>query len=215
MHGPNPDPTWRGSPAKHQAIMAAAFRVFTRDGFTRASVDAIAAAAAVSKRTIYNHFADKEHLFQAVVLATLGSVADDFRHALDETLGDSDDLERDLLALARRWVRLFLREDAAALRRLVLAEAPHHPQLLIDWAEAGPLRPNHQLIRALARLAERGKLDIPDPGEAAQQLTLLVTTPASNRAQFGTVTLSDAEVDAVVAPNVRMFLRAYAPAPSR
>src|SRR5205823_4068457 len=121
-------------------------------------------------RTIYNHFTDKEHLFQAVVLATLDSVGEDLRQALDETLGDSDDLERDLLALARRWVRLFLREDAAALRRLVLAEATHHPQLLLVWAEAGPLRVNHQLVRALARLAERGKLDIPDPAEAAQQL---------------------------------------------
>jgi TetR/AcrR family transcriptional regulator, mexJK operon transcriptional repressor len=195
--------------------MAAAFRVFTREGFARASVDAIAAEAGVSKRTIYNHFADKERLFLAVVQSTLDSVASEFGVALDETIGDSDDLERDLVALARRWVRLFLREDAAALRRLVMAEAPHHPQLLTGWAQAGLLRVNHELIRVLGRLSERGRLDVPDPARAAEQLTLLVTTPANNRAILGTVTLSDAEVDEVVVPNVRMFLRAYAPAGER
>jgi TetR/AcrR family transcriptional repressor of mexJK operon len=203
---------WRGSPAKHRAIMEAALRVFTREGYARASVDAIAAEAGVSKRTIYNHFADKERLFLGVVRTTLDSVSAEFGAALDETIGDSDDLERDLVALARRWVRLFLREDAAALRRLVLAEAPYHPQLLLGWAEAGPLRANDRLARALGRLSERGRLDVADPARAAEQLSMLVTSPAHNRSMLGTVALSDAEVDDVVVPNVRMFLRAYAPA---
>ena len=45
---------------------------------------------------------------------------------------------------------------------------------------------------------------------AAEQLSLLVTNPAYNRSMLGTVALSDAEVDDIVVPNVRMFLRAYA-----
>ena len=201
---------WKGSPDKHRAIMEAAVRVFTREGYARASVDAIAAEAGVSKRTIYNHFADKERLFLTVVRATLGSVASDFAEALDETVGDSDDLERDLVALARRWVRLFLRPDAAALRRLVIAEGAHHPQIVAAWAEAGPLRANQGLAGALRRLSERGLLDVEDPARAAEQLSLLVTNPAYNRSMLGTVALSDAEVDDIVVPNVRMFLRAYA-----
>jgi TetR/AcrR family transcriptional repressor of mexJK operon len=202
---------WRGSPAKHQAIMDAAGRVFTREGFERATVDAIAAEAGVSKRTIYNHFPDKEHLFVSVVRATLDSVAVQFDAALGETIGDSDDLEQDFVALARRWVRLFLRQDAAALRRLVMAEAAHHPQILAAWAQAGAIRTTDQVARALARLTERGKLDVPDPGRAAEQLAMLITNPANNRSFFGTAALSDAEVDDIVVPNVRMFLRAYTP----
>jgi TetR/AcrR family transcriptional repressor of mexJK operon len=191
--------------------MDAAMRVFVREGFTRASVDAIAAEAGVSKRTIYNHFDDKERLFVSVFQATLGSVVTDFDATLDVTLGDSDDLRRDLVALARSWVRLFLRDDAAALRRLVMAEAAHHPQLLAAWADAGALRVNDRVARMLGRLTERGKLDVPDPTRAAQQLTLLVTGPAQQMSQFGTVRLSDGEVDDLVIPNVEMFLRAYAP----
>jgi TetR/AcrR family transcriptional regulator, mexJK operon transcriptional repressor len=204
-------PEQRGSPAKHQAIMDAAMRVFLREGFTRASVDTIAAEAGVSKRTIYNHFDDKERLFVSVFRATLDSVTRDFDVALDETLGDSDDLHRDFVALARRWLRLFLREDAAALRRLVLAEAAHHPELIGAWAEAGAMRVNDRVARMLARLTERGKLDVPDPDRAAQQLTLLLTTPAQQISQFGTIRLSDGEVDDIVVPNVEMFLRAYTP----
>src|SRR5258708_19115318 len=175
--------------------MEAAVRVFTREGYVRASVDAIATEAGVSKRTIYNHFADKERLFLTVVRATLDSVASDFAEALDETVGDSDDLERDLVALARRWVRLFLRPDAAALRRLVIAEGPHHPPIVAALAEAGPLRANRGLAGALGRLSERGLLDVEDPARAAEQPSLLVTNPASNRSRLGTVALRAAAVD--------------------
>ena len=53
----------RGRPDKRRAIMRAANLVFGRDGYTRATVDAIAREAGVSKKTIYNHFDDKEALF--------------------------------------------------------------------------------------------------------------------------------------------------------
>ena len=43
---------FHGSPAKHRAIMDAAARVFLRQGYAGASVDAIAAEAGVSKRTV-------------------------------------------------------------------------------------------------------------------------------------------------------------------
>jgi TetR/AcrR family transcriptional regulator, mexJK operon transcriptional repressor len=205
------DEATRGSPLKHRAIMEAAARVFLREGYAGASGDAIAAEAGVSKRTVYNHFHDKERLFQAIVRATLASVEADFDRALDETIADSDDLERDFVALARRWVRLFLREDASALRRLCIAEAHRHPEIMHGWAEAGPLRAQSQLVRALTRLAERGRLEVPDPTRAAEQLALLVTNPAYNRSLLGTVRLSDAEVDDIVIPNVRMFLRAHRP----
>jgi TetR/AcrR family transcriptional repressor of mexJK operon len=207
-------PERHGSPAKRRAILDAARRVFVREGFVRASVDAIAAEAGVSKRTIYNHFDDKEHLFVAVFQATLAAVVQDFDAAVDETLGDSDDLRRDLVALARRWVRLFLREDAAALRRLVMTEASHHPELVAAWGQAGAVRVTDRVARLLARLGERGKLDVADPFRAAQQLALLLTTPAQQVSQFGTVRLSDEQVDDIVVPNVEMFLRAYAPRPA-
>lgn len=57
----------RDTSQKRQDILSGAIRVFTEKGFDTASMDGIAEAAGVSKRTIYNHFSSKEALFQAIV----------------------------------------------------------------------------------------------------------------------------------------------------
>jgi len=55
-----------GASPKRQAILDAATQLFLRDGFDRSSVDEIAEAAGVSKRTLYDYFGDKAGLLQAV-----------------------------------------------------------------------------------------------------------------------------------------------------
>ena len=56
-----------GSATKRAAILATARALFLADGFERTSMDAIAAAAAVSKRTVYDYYGDKRALLLAVV----------------------------------------------------------------------------------------------------------------------------------------------------
>jgi AcrR family transcriptional regulator len=89
-------------PAKRQAIIDAAQRVFLAQGFAGSSVDAIAGAAGASKQTICNHFGDKEALFRAVVRAVHSGLTGDFHEAgLEERLASSDGLGRDLRELGR------------------------------------------------------------------------------------------------------------------
>ena len=57
----------RDKSKKRAAILEAAVSAFVETGFDRASMDHIADIAAVSKRTIYNHFSSKELLFNAVI----------------------------------------------------------------------------------------------------------------------------------------------------
>jgi AcrR family transcriptional regulator len=52
---------------KAKAILTGAFLVFTRQGYSAATMDRIAAAAKVSKTTLYSHFPDKEGLFVALI----------------------------------------------------------------------------------------------------------------------------------------------------
>src|SRR4051794_11294122 len=62
----------RGRPpsaAKRSAILAAATESFLTHGYTRTTLDDVAAAAGVSKQTVYSHFTDKETLFLAVLTA--------------------------------------------------------------------------------------------------------------------------------------------------
>src|ERR687896_81233 len=91
------------SARKRRAIIEAATAVFLSNGYRGTSMDEIAARAAVSKQTVYKQFADKERLFTEIILATIDQVGEPF-HAEVITLGDTDDLEGELDALARRRI---------------------------------------------------------------------------------------------------------------
>src|SRR6185436_12824542 len=52
-----------------QTILTSAYRLFHRHGFNRVSMDEIAAAARVTKRTLYYHFRSKDDLPGAVLEA--------------------------------------------------------------------------------------------------------------------------------------------------
>ncbi len=63
-------PVKRGRPRseeKRRQIMSAAMELFTSNGFEGTSVDDIAAAARVSKQTVYSHFGCKETLLGLAV----------------------------------------------------------------------------------------------------------------------------------------------------
>ncbi|MEV0720452.1 TetR/AcrR family transcriptional regulator [Asanoa sp. NPDC050611] len=195
-----------GSPAKRAAIVRAALEVFVRDGYARASVDAIATAAGVSKRTIYDYYGDKERLFLRAIRETRQAQTAAFEDLLDRTLGRVDDIEAALTAFGREFAVAISRStDRAAVLRLTIAEAAHFPALL------EPDEPSVQGLLAdrLAGLAADGLLDVADPTEAAEFLGLLVTGRANNHSWYGSVPLADAEIARLADGGVRLFLRAY------
>jgi AcrR family transcriptional regulator len=55
--------------ATRQTLIEAASRLFTRDGYAATSIRAIAAEAGITGGSVYNHFAGKEEIFTAVILA--------------------------------------------------------------------------------------------------------------------------------------------------
>jgi AcrR family transcriptional regulator len=193
----------------------AALEVFVREGYQRASVDAIARTAGVSKRTIYDYYGDKERLFLSAVRETADSEAATFDELLARTLGGPDDVVADAAELAARLTafgRAFAAAMArsaerAAVMRLLIAEGAHFPALLPPRHE----RPVQRALAArLAQLGEQGLLDVPEPDEAAEFLGLLLTGRVNHRSWYGTVELSDAEIEGLVEGGVRVFMRAYA-----
>lgn len=205
--------TRRGWPDKHQAITRASRTVFGRDGYTRASIEAIAVEAGVSTRTIYNHFDDKEHLFLTVIEESATQVADAQIALIHRYLDKVTDLEADLIVFGRVWATS--NADFAehfALVRQINAEVGHIPHATLDrWQETGPRRVHRELARRLEHLADKGLLHIDDADRAASHFVLLAATEIANRSYYGAIPLDDSEVTRIATAGVRAFLHGYLP----
>src|SRR5262245_63320438 len=114
---------------KRTAIMEAAETAFLQNGYLGTNMDEIAAAAAVSKQTVYKHFSDKEQLFTQIIHATMGRVIAELVRGATLAVDQGDDVERDLVALARQLIASIWHPDVLRLRRLVIGEAGRFPHL--------------------------------------------------------------------------------------
>jgi AcrR family transcriptional regulator len=195
---------------KHDAIAAAALVLFARDGYERTSVDAIAAEAGVSKRTVYSHYGDKENLFLLILHETYDTMRERVGDIVDRNLRDVDDVRLALTTCVREIVRTITRApERATLIRLLISEAPHFPAILDLWHNRGivPL-----LAEPLAKLAAAGLLGTDDPAQAAEHLSALTLGQVNNKSMMGTIQLTDSEADRIVLSGIAAFMRAYAPA---
>ena len=201
------------SARKRRAIVDAATTLFLRNGYRGTSMDEIAALAAVSKQTVYKHFADKESLFSEIVVATVSEISDPV-HEEVRRLEDSDDVEADLRGLARKLLRMVIQPRIMQLRRLVIGEAGRFPELGRTFYEQGPGRTITALAAVFERLAERGVLQLDDPQLAATHFNWLVMSSPLNRAMFlgEDEPPARAELNRYADAGVRAFLAAYAPA---
>jgi AcrR family transcriptional regulator len=199
------------SARKRAAILEAATTLFLRNGYKGTSMDEIAARAAVSKQTVYKHFADKERLFAEIVVASVGEVSDPV-HAEVRDLEDSGDVEADLRGLAERLLARVMQPQILQLRRLVIGEAGRFPELGRTFYEQGPGRTIAALAHVFEQLGARGVLRIDDPQLAAAHFNWLVMSIPLNRAML----LGDdepparAELARYADAGVRAFLAAYA-----
>jgi Transcriptional regulator len=137
-------------------ILEAALPVFLEHGFGQATVDELAAAARVSKRTIYSYFGDKAGVFAAMVQILATTVS--------STLTDDDTL----LSLATRIVFRLNSAELVGLHRLVIAESKRFPELASTLHGNGDQRHIARLREHI--VAECGE----DAGRLAQPLFSLL-----------------------------------------
>ncbi|MDJ0908143.1 MAG: TetR/AcrR family transcriptional regulator [Woeseiaceae bacterium] len=121
------------SEAKAGAIQEAAVHLFMTDGMERTSMDAIAAAAGVSKQTVYSHFRSKDDLFRSCVaskIATYGLDASNLRVS-----SNTDTL---LKHIGRQYLTLLSDMGVIRMFRLMASEADTHPETVKSFYESGP-----------------------------------------------------------------------------
>ncbi len=199
---------------KRRAILSAATEVFLQHGYLGASMDEVAAKAAVSKQTVYKQFEDKQHLFTEIVLGTTTQVVDGFARTYADTLEEATDVRQAFRDVARRLLDTLLQPDVLRLRRLVVAEADRFPDISGTWFEGAFHRSIVLLGESMTRLAERGMLrELADPTLAAYQFAGLVMYKPMNQAMFaGTDARLDAEeLEHIADRAAEVFVAAYGP----
>jgi AcrR family transcriptional regulator len=200
----------RGRLDKRQAIIDAALVVFAREGYSQASVDAIAAEAGVAKPTIYNHLGGKENLFRHVLSEVAARSNAKTLAALRTFPSDPEELRDHLTTVGLRLAECFIDEQSSALRRLLHAEIVRFPDLFDSVLESGPNQATEALAGRLARLANSGYLTIDNPVRAARQFVALLMDELPALTALGTRPITDADLERAVDTGIDTFLRAFA-----
>ncbi len=150
--------------ARTAALMAAATRVFLRDGYGQASIDKVAGEAGVSTRTIYERFKNKADLLAAVIT---GLVERDMATVLATTELERLDPQVALTAIAHTITSRARDPESAALFRIVATEAMRFPELAAKMRDSGKLRWEGALANYFRGQIKRGSLSLADPDRAA------------------------------------------------
>lgn len=142
--------------AKQEQILQGAMQVFLQGGYAGTSMDRVAAAAGVSKQTIYSHFQDKEGLFVALIeRVTIRKFLIEF--GPEPLQGEPDFL---LPRLAEVFFSKMSDQEYISLLRIIIAESARFPELAQLYVRTVIQRGRIILIRYFASHPE---LNISDP----------------------------------------------------
>jgi len=191
---------------KRAAIVQAARKLFLQDGFAAVTMEAIAAAAGVSKMTLYGYFRDKEVVFEAAAAETARALTAD----MSKIHAEGGSLAEALCALGRAILALITRPELVGVEcTLMLASNPGLGRRIY---EAGPATTLRAVASVLAEAAARGEVGIEAPEAAAEDLLALWEGDLMRRLRMGIgPSPSEDEIDRRVRAKTATFLRAYAP----
>jgi TetR/AcrR family transcriptional repressor of mexJK operon len=193
---------------KRAAIVAAANTLFLDRGYGGVTMEAVAAAAGVSKMTVYGHFHDKAALFQAVVRVISNQMVATL-NGLDEA-GETRDLESMLVDFGIALLGLILSPRVLAMSHVLMGMLMKDRAMAESFYEAGPSHTRASLARFLEQAAARGQVQFDSAEAAADDLISLWESDIPKRIALNVVSrLTDAQIEARVRRGTRVFLRAY------
>ena len=198
----------RGRPKsdqKREQILAAAGELFTRQGYGNTNLDELAAAARVSKQTIYSHFESKADVLRE-------GIARRCRRGLltAEDLDYSLPPQQFLPELAQRLINTLLEDIALRMYRLCLSESERHPEVGLSFFESGPKVVFGAMSDYLRLASERGELRVDRPEIAAAQFLFMVKGKPVDSALLGVAEWPPGSThEEYTRECCEMFLRAY------
>ena len=208
----SPSPSSRpraGRPTREQAqarlaeLLDTALDLFLAKGFEQTTVEAVAAAVGMTKRTVYARFPDKAALFKAAVRRAIERT-----RTSPEALAalDSGELETTLVAFAQWRVAHVTKPEGLRLQRILATESYRFPEIF-NWSVedgAGP---------AIAFLTGVLRRHTPHVAASEQAATVFMSMVVGGpvRLIVSGNPLSQSEIDARIDYAVALFLDGVRP----
>jgi len=158
----------RKSAETRQRIIDVAYTLFYQSGFMRTGVDAIANAAGITKRTLYQYYVSKDELIEAVLEHQHQMALERIRQWADCITGKPDQMVMTIFDKLARWAAGKEWQGSGFTRAAVeFADLPGHParkaaqrqkkaveMYMVDKFSAEDLGNAAQLVRELLLLIE-------------------------------------------------------------
>jgi TetR/AcrR family transcriptional repressor of mexJK operon len=195
--------------ARTDVLIAAATRVFLRDGYGSTSIDKVASEAGVSTRTIYERFKNKGDLLGAVISRL---VERDMETVLSTEELDRLEVRQALTTIGEVITGRACNPDSAALFRICAAESHRFPELAAKMRGSAKARVDDAIANYLRRQMRRGTLSLTDPDRAAALFLQMVCAELHECLLFGSVEdMAKIDSDAHLKHVVDIFLNGALP----
>jgi TetR/AcrR family transcriptional regulator, mexJK operon transcriptional repressor len=195
-------PTAVQAQQRHDELLDNALDLFLDKGFEQATIEAIAAAVGMTKRTVYARYANKAALFKAAVQRSIERLI--VPPATIEAL-DTGDIAATLAAVARLRIDQVMTPAGLKQQRIINTESYRFPEIFIMAYEQNTRPIVDFLAGLLRRETASGALSVTDPNRAAVVfLSMVVSGPV--RVIVSGNRLTRAEIEDRLQFAIRLFL---------
>jgi AcrR family transcriptional regulator len=195
-------PTREQAELRHEELLDRALELFLEKGFELVTMEAIAAAVGMTKRTVYARYEDKSALFRAVVQRAV----ERWTVPLEQLRAvESDDLEATLTAIARIRMANAISPVGMRLQRILNTESYRFPEIFTLAYEQGSRPTIRYLADLLRRHAQGGGVRVEDAEIAAAAFLSMVVGGPMRAINFGGP-VDEAALEMRIRTCVRLFL---------
>lgn len=155
-----------------ERIWREALRLFAEKGYEGVSVKEIASEVGIKDSSIYNHYKNKQEIFDTILDECSMWVLKKRREiAINDIPGNSERLtQKDILSMNLKFFEFFLTDETAVLfRRMLIREQYMNPaaqEVFYDIFVAAPMQKETQIF---SKLMEKGHFQKTDPQMMALQ----------------------------------------------